>query len=319
MHESLMLFDSICNNKFFIDTSIILFLNKKDLFAEKIKKSPLTICFPEYTGRSSNLTLSLWQDPRAATALCLTLCFLSSFFFLPPGANTYDDATAYIQVQFESKNRSPNKEIYCHLTCATDTGNIQVVFDAVTDIIIANNLRGCGLYWGLVKHSLSWRYEVLIIIILMIPKHIICNSTRPNGPKELPSDTTLEYCHDLFPFLTLISLHIPQFCLMKMCFWAECFMSLCQHLVWSDAAAQEVYSAGALLCKTQKPRTCNMKSVQCHVFFFFVPSFLWHFFLFLFLRISGGIHICTEYSLLCSVWRAAVCVKVEMTMLLGRC
>uniref|UniRef100_A0A3P9J0G4 Guanine nucleotide-binding protein G(o) subunit alpha n=1 Tax=Oryzias latipes TaxID=8090 RepID=A0A3P9J0G4_ORYLA len=49
MHESLMLFDSICNNKFFIDTSIILFLNKKDLFAEKIKKSALSICFPEYT------------------------------------------------------------------------------------------------------------------------------------------------------------------------------------------------------------------------------------------------------------------------------
>ncbi|CAG5958495.1 unnamed protein product, partial [Menidia menidia] len=106
MHESLMLFDSICNNKFFIDTSIILFLNKKDLFAEKIKKSALSICFPEYTG-----------------------------------PNTYDDAAAYIQAQFESKNRSPNKEIYCHLTCATDTGNIQVVFDAVTDIIIANNLR----------------------------------------------------------------------------------------------------------------------------------------------------------------------------------
>lgn len=50
MHESLKLFDSICNNKWFTDTSIILFLNKKDLFEEKIKKSPLTICFPEYTG-----------------------------------------------------------------------------------------------------------------------------------------------------------------------------------------------------------------------------------------------------------------------------
>ncbi|KAF5898684.1 guanine nucleotide-binding protein G(o) subunit alpha, partial [Clarias magur] len=49
MHESLMLFDSICNNKFFVDTSIILFLNKKDLFGEKIKKSPLTMAFPEYT------------------------------------------------------------------------------------------------------------------------------------------------------------------------------------------------------------------------------------------------------------------------------
>lgn len=78
----------------------------------------------------------------------LTL-FSLSLSVWSPGANTYDDATAYIQVQFESKNRSPNKEIYCHLTCATDTGNIQVVFDAVTDIIIANNLRGCGLYWGL--------------------------------------------------------------------------------------------------------------------------------------------------------------------------
>lgn len=111
MHESLMLFDSICNNKFFVDTSIILFLNKKDLFGEKIVKSPLSICFPEYTG-----------------------------------PNTFEAAASYIQGQFETKNRSPNKEIYCHLTCATDTGNIQVVFDAVTDIIIANNLRGCGLY-----------------------------------------------------------------------------------------------------------------------------------------------------------------------------
>lgn len=51
MQESLKLFDSICNNKWFTDTSIILFLNKKDLFEEKIKKSSLTICFPEYTGK----------------------------------------------------------------------------------------------------------------------------------------------------------------------------------------------------------------------------------------------------------------------------
>ena len=50
MHESMKLFDSICNNKWFTDTSIILFLNKKDLFEEKIKKSPLTICYPEYAG-----------------------------------------------------------------------------------------------------------------------------------------------------------------------------------------------------------------------------------------------------------------------------
>jgi len=50
MQESMQLFDSICNNKWFTDTSIILFLNKKDLFLQKIKTSPITICFPEYTG-----------------------------------------------------------------------------------------------------------------------------------------------------------------------------------------------------------------------------------------------------------------------------
>lgn len=87
------------------------------------------------------------------------------FMALSPsiGPNTYDDAAAYIQAQFESKNRSPNKEIYCHMTCATDTGNIQVVFDAVTDIIIANNLRGCGLYWGPPPPSRATSLEMIII------------------------------------------------------------------------------------------------------------------------------------------------------------
>lgn len=63
------------------------------------------------------------------------------------GKQIYEEAAAYIQAQFEAKNKSTTKEIYCHQTCATDTNNIQFVFDAVTDVIIANNLRGCGLYW----------------------------------------------------------------------------------------------------------------------------------------------------------------------------
>uniref|UniRef100_A0AAY4AZB9 Adenylate cyclase-inhibiting G alpha protein n=1 Tax=Denticeps clupeoides TaxID=299321 RepID=A0AAY4AZB9_9TELE len=99
MLESMKLFDSICNNKWFTDTSIIL--------------SPLTICYPEY-----------------------------------PGSNTYEEAAAYIQCQFEGLNRQKNtKEIYTHFTCATDTKNVQFVFDAVTDVIIKNNLKECGLYY----------------------------------------------------------------------------------------------------------------------------------------------------------------------------
>lgn len=112
MMESVRLFDSICNNQWFIDTAIILFLNKKDLFSDKIRTSPLTLCFPEYRGR-----------------------------------NTFEEAGAYIQRKFENLNKRRDvKEVYTHFTCATDTGNVQFVFNAITDVIIKNNLKDCGLF-----------------------------------------------------------------------------------------------------------------------------------------------------------------------------
>ncbi|KAM9595506.1 guanine nucleotide-binding protein G(t) subunit alpha-2 isoform 2-T3 [Morphnus guianensis] len=112
MHESLHLFNSICNHKFFAATSIILFLNKKDLFEEKIKKVHLSICFPDYDG-----------------------------------PNTFEDAGNYIKTQFLDLNmRKDVKEIYSHMTCATDTQNVKFVFDAVTDVIIKENLKDCGLF-----------------------------------------------------------------------------------------------------------------------------------------------------------------------------
>lgn len=79
----------------------------------------------------------------AVNLVRLTYCKLSVWSV---GAQEYGEAAAYIQAQFEAKNKSTTKEIYCHMTCATDTHNIQFVFDAVTDVIIANNLRNCGLY-----------------------------------------------------------------------------------------------------------------------------------------------------------------------------
>uniref|UniRef100_A0A8D0CSM7 Guanine nucleotide binding protein (G protein), alpha transducing activity polypeptide 2 n=1 Tax=Sander lucioperca TaxID=283035 RepID=A0A8D0CSM7_SANLU len=112
MHESLHLFNSICNHRFFALTSIVLFLNKKDLFEEKIKKVHLSICFPDYDG-----------------------------------SNTYEDASDYIKKQFLDLNMKKGvKEIYSHLTCATDTRNVEIVFNAVTDIIIKENLKSCGLF-----------------------------------------------------------------------------------------------------------------------------------------------------------------------------
>ncbi|KAJ4695819.1 Guanine nucleotide-binding protein alpha-2 subunit, variant 2 [Exophiala dermatitidis] len=50
MMESLVLFDSVVNSRWFMRTSIILFLNKVDLFKEKLGRSPLGNYFPDYSG-----------------------------------------------------------------------------------------------------------------------------------------------------------------------------------------------------------------------------------------------------------------------------
>uniref|UniRef100_A0AC34QAD4 Uncharacterized protein n=1 Tax=Panagrolaimus sp. JU765 TaxID=591449 RepID=A0AC34QAD4_9BILA len=111
MVESMRLFESICNSRWFINTSMILFLNKKDLFMEKIKKTSIKIAFPEYKG-----------------------------------SNSYDEQVKYIEEKFENLNANPDKTIYMHQTCATDTNQVQMILDSVIDMIIQANLQGCGLY-----------------------------------------------------------------------------------------------------------------------------------------------------------------------------
>jgi hypothetical protein len=50
MMESLLLFDSVVNSRWFMRTSIILFLNKVDIFKVKLPRSPLGNYFPDYSG-----------------------------------------------------------------------------------------------------------------------------------------------------------------------------------------------------------------------------------------------------------------------------
>jgi hypothetical protein len=69
----------------------ILFLNKIDLFAEKLPRSPLGDYFPDYTGGSD-----------------------------------YNAACEYLLQRFVSLNQSAaTKQIYAHYTCATDTNQIR--------------------------------------------------------------------------------------------------------------------------------------------------------------------------------------------------
>ena len=109
MKESLKLFASVCNVKWFAKASMLLFLNKKDVFDEKIKYSPLTKCFEDYNGPQEN-----------------------------------DEAAEYIATKFASQNHT-DRDIYRHFTCAKDSQNISVVFEAVADVITRQILLDVGL------------------------------------------------------------------------------------------------------------------------------------------------------------------------------
>jgi len=109
MHEALDLFEEICNSRYFKKTAMILFLNKRDLFYEKIQQVPLTVCFPDY------------RD-----------------------VNDYEHGCAFIEAQFLARNKQ-RKKVYTHTTCATDTSNVQAVFNAVKDIVVSDSLREAQL------------------------------------------------------------------------------------------------------------------------------------------------------------------------------
>jgi len=112
MEESLQVFGSTLNMPAFDSVCIILFLNKTDLFAEKIKVIDVTKTFPD------------WEA----------------------GSN-YEDGVKYILDLYKSKlseRRNPDS-IYVHETCAIDTNQIQFVFKAVMDTIFRERLRISGL------------------------------------------------------------------------------------------------------------------------------------------------------------------------------
>ena len=57
MRESLALFEAIIGYPWFKKSSVILFLNKKDLLEDKIMHSNLADYFPDYTGTYINFMM----------------------------------------------------------------------------------------------------------------------------------------------------------------------------------------------------------------------------------------------------------------------
>ncbi|RXM32173.1 cGMP-dependent protein kinase 1 [Acipenser ruthenus] len=111
MEESKALFRTIITYPWFQNSSVILFLNKKDLLEEKIMYSHLVDYFPEFDGPQ--------RDAQAAREFILKM--------------------------FVDLNPDSDKIIYSHFTCATDTENIRFVFAAVKDTILQLNLKEYNL------------------------------------------------------------------------------------------------------------------------------------------------------------------------------
>ncbi|KDR09595.1 Guanine nucleotide-binding protein G(q) subunit alpha [Zootermopsis nevadensis] len=147
MEESKALFKTIITYPWFQHSSVILFLNKKDLLEEKIMYSHLVDYFPEYDGpkqddvaaREFILQVYLSQNPDRDR-----MCY--SHFTAATGPQR--DAIAareFILRMFVDLNPDSEKIIYSHFTCATDTENIRFVFAAVKDTILQLNLKEYNL------------------------------------------------------------------------------------------------------------------------------------------------------------------------------
>eukprot|EP00301_Raphidiophrys_heterophryoidea_P020595 c523_g1_i1.p1 GENE.c523_g1_i1~~c523_g1_i1.p1 ORF type:complete len:350 (+),score=73.84 c523_g1_i1:83-1132(+) len=111
--EAINLFRDICNLNTFLKTSIILFLNKSDIFEAKILNhvADLSVLFPTYTaGDNVEKAIDFLVD-------------------------------RFLEVQREDIDR----EIYCHVTCATNKQNVSVIFEAVKDVVIKRSLQDNGL------------------------------------------------------------------------------------------------------------------------------------------------------------------------------
>jgi hypothetical protein len=110
MVESLTLFRVLSNSKFLKMKDWILFLNKKDLFKEQVKTTPLTVLFPDC--------------PENAKS-------------------SYKEGKQYICDQFRSL--FGGKSLIHHFTCAIDPENARRVFNDVRLFLLSHYLSNANL------------------------------------------------------------------------------------------------------------------------------------------------------------------------------
>uniref|UniRef100_A0A3Q3XH83 GNAS complex locus n=1 Tax=Mola mola TaxID=94237 RepID=A0A3Q3XH83_MOLML len=141
LREALDLFRSIWNNRWLRTISVILFLNKQDMLAEKVLagKSKIEDYFPEYARYTiPNEGLC----PTCRSVNCESVVLLAT---PEPGEDPrVTRAKFFIRDEFlRISTASGDGRHYCypHFTCAVDTENIRRVFNDCRDIIQRMHLR----------------------------------------------------------------------------------------------------------------------------------------------------------------------------------
>nr|7SR8_A Chain A, a modified Guanine nucleotide-binding protein G(q) subunit alpha [Homo sapiens]8EIT_A Chain A, A modified Guanine nucleotide-binding protein G(q) subunit alpha [Homo sapiens]8EJC_A Chain A, A modified Guanine nucleotide-binding protein G(q) subunit alpha [Homo sapiens]8EJK_A Chain A, A modified Guanine nucleotide-binding protein G(q) subunit alpha [Homo sapiens] len=128
LQEALNDFKSIWNNRWLRTISVILFLNKQDLLAEKVLagKSKIEDYFPEFARYTTpeDATPEPGEDPRVTRAKY----FIRKEF-----------------VDISTASGDGRHICYPHFTCAVDTENARRIFNDCKDIILQMNLREYNL------------------------------------------------------------------------------------------------------------------------------------------------------------------------------
>lgn len=104
MQEALTLFDSICNSRWFIKTSIILFLNKIDRFKEKLPVSPMQNYFPDYDGMccSPPIAVITLTSARWCRLCCSLRLYTEQIRFFESSGNETNLHTFHVRNRYYS-------------------------------------------------------------------------------------------------------------------------------------------------------------------------------------------------------------------------
>ena len=114
--------------------SIILFLNKEDLFEEKFKLSSPSVCFDDYDEHKHGASSSQAKEFIARKFIECD-CFYNN--------KNGDDEN--VDADDDDENSPPRRDIYWHYTYALDRKNVETVVASVKDRILKYMLESMRL------------------------------------------------------------------------------------------------------------------------------------------------------------------------------